>query len=306
MSFSLLRSQHPLISASLDTLFPLACCICRGTITKDSNEGNKRVYQDYKFSGKNSTYKKYKALKEVLWKRLLCKCCQQALLESMISYINKAHCACCGRPCRTSHKAPLCLTCLQHRTNKNLRIRSLFFYHQSARLLIRMAKYHQKQELANLLSLLVVSKIHSMFLPGSAYYSSDAAELSWESVCYVPSYSNNIMNRGFYSTHYISKTIAGALKTPFQAIYLKTEGINKTPRSHIPRERKFTEESPEYLCGFKNSENKKFTKVLLIDDVITTGSSISAAIKALSQAGVEKIDVLSIAQSKRLHRYLFR
>jgi predicted amidophosphoribosyltransferase len=169
-------------------------------------------------------------------------------------------------------------------------------------------KYQQNPEIGSFLSLMMAHEIHSLLLPGSVYYpdSSSGAQLGWDTVCYIPSHSENVIKRGFYSTHYVAKALSKLLSTPFLAIQLEPGGNTTSPRSLLPKERKISNEIPEYHLRFKRVKKSEIRRVLLIDDVITTGASLEGAVRSLGVLKADKLDILSIAQSGRLHRYLFK
>jgi predicted amidophosphoribosyltransferase len=48
--------------------------------------------------------------------------------------------------------------------------------------------------------------------------------------------------------------------------------------------------------AFEASERVTFSRVLLLDDVMTTGATASACAAALRRAGVQTVDVLTLAR----------
>ncbi len=298
MSLSLLRSQHPLLAPAFDLLFPPACTICQKALTQLNPEPVKP----------NGLPPKNTQILRHLTQKLLCKRCLKELLVNRILYEIEPHCACCGRFCKTTRDTPLCLLCQENRAYKNLRIRSIFYYQEAARSLIHNMKYQQKTEIANLISLMLITALPALFLPGSAYYAKElsGAQLGWDTICYIPSYKGNIVKRGFYSTHFIARKLSKILNIPLLEIRLETIKNTGTPRSLLPKGKKETQEIPHFKTQLKTDKRSEISRILLLDDVITTGASLQGALLALGSQQIQKIDVVSIAQSKHLHRYLFK
>jgi predicted amidophosphoribosyltransferase len=48
--------------------------------------------------------------------------------------------------------------------------------------------------------------------------------------------------------------------------------------------------------AFEGSERMTFSRVLLVDDVMTTGATASACAAALRRAGAQTVDVLTLAR----------
>jgi predicted amidophosphoribosyltransferase len=300
MSLLLLRSQHPYLCPIIDVIHPPLCICCKEEIRPKEPSILKRR--------KSSFLQNLTWIKMYLKERLLCPNCITSLGEEKINYEKDSHCACCGRFAITSNFTPLCIACSDKRPYQNLRIRSLYYYLPTSRQLIHQIKYNEKIEVANVVLLDLITSLPNMFLPGSIYYqlTNQGSALSWDCIAYVPSTKRNIKRRGFYSTYYITRKISRLLRVPFIELFIKTRKHTYTPRSWLPRNRR-NEEIPEFTI--ENAENivpSSNPRILLIDDVITTGGSIIGAIEACKILSPDAIDVISISQSKHLHRYLMK
>jgi len=292
---SLLRSQHPAFRYFADTLYPPLCATCDKTLTRiknasGSSKGNKLV----------NTY-------AYLRHSLICRNCLTSLDSQRIMYENFAHCESCGFKCETSDNAPLCLKCSERRPYPILRIRSLYQYHGNARILIHLMKYKERIEIANLLALSIYKSIPEIFLPGSLTHGGQGnhAALGWDSIIGIPSHRKNVLRRGFYSTQYLTQKISKFLGVKTNEYYLETLSTKIEPRSWLPAKRRLEEEIPLFQLKHKSnkrSQSLKSKRILLLDDVITTGTTLIGAIRALSKEEPARIDVISLAQSRSFQK----
>lgn len=69
---------------------------------------------------------------------------------------------------------------------------------------------------------------------------------------------------------------------------------NIVPQSTLNKQDRL--ENVKDVYQLKNGEQLKNKKILLIDDIYTTGSTVSECAKVLKQTAVEKIDVFTIAK----------
>lgn len=109
----------------------------------------------------------------------------------------------------------------------------------------------------------------------------------------VPLHKNRLRQREFNQTAAISFFLSKKLKIPLALNILRK--IKETPPQ--------TEVSGrERLINIKNafiaSENIKGLKVLLVDDVITTGATVAECAKALKRAEAKSVIVAALARSK--------
>lgn len=98
-------------------------------------------------------------------------------------------------------------------------------------------------------------------------------------------------NRGFNQTSLIASSLSILLEKPKLYLLEKKKTI---PQAQIGDKRKRQNNIRGAFFAKKGSGFPK--EILLVDDVITTGSTIKEATKALKQNGVERIYVFSVAK----------
>ena len=106
--------------------------------------------------------------------------------------------------------------------------------------------------------------------------------------------------RGYNQSLLIAKELVKQIhkKYPEQGIQLGLEYLYK-PKNIVPQStlnKQDRLENVKDVYQLKNGEQLKNKKILLIDDIYTTGSTVSECAKVLKQTEVKKIDVFTIAK----------
>ena len=119
------------------------------------------------------------------------------------------------------------------------------------------------------------------------------SEIDIDIICYIPMSRKAERKRGFNQCKLIANEIGYNLNIPVSNCIKKVK--------HTKEQKKLTkEERIKNLIGafeVKSNEDIKNKRVLLIDDVMTTGATIGECTKILKKSGVKEIIVLTIAKS---------
>lgn len=119
------------------------------------------------------------------------------------------------------------------------------------------------------------------------------SEIDIDIICYIPMIRKDERKRGFNQCKLIANEIGYNLNIPVSNCIKKVK--------HTKEQKKLTkEERIKNLIGafeVKSNEDIKNKRVLLIDDVMTTGATIGECTKILKKSGVKEIIVLTIAKS---------
>jgi len=122
---------------------------------------------------------------------------------------------------------------------------------------------------------------------------SDDVESSGEPfdwITFVPMSAGERRDRGFNQSRLLARLVARRLRLPYRRSLRK---IRRTRRqSSLPaRERR------RNLQGAYRSVTSRTGRVLLVDDIFTTGSTANACAQALREAGCESVTVLVVARA---------
>lgn len=155
--------------------------------------------------------------------------------------------------------------------------------------LIRIFKYHYIKELARPLAQLLIKSLEN---------------ISNIVIVPIPLHERRLKERDFNQAELLAKEIAEHYSLPLETGILKRKRA-VTPQAQIKdhKTRKTNikgifEISPEFSkkCVAENKNLLKNKTIILIDDVITTGATLSEAAQVLKRAGVKEVWGLVVAK----------
>lgn len=118
-------------------------------------------------------------------------------------------------------------------------------------------------------------------------------KINGDYICYVPMSKKSLKKRGFNQCEIIAKKIGEKLDIPVSRCIVKNK--NTKEQKTLSKE----ERMRNVVGAFEIRENSKIynKKIILIDDVITTGATLLECKKVLEKNAVEEITILTIAKS---------
>lgn len=109
----------------------------------------------------------------------------------------------------------------------------------------------------------------------------------------VPIHKKRRISRGYNQTELIAKSIAKHTKLRFENnILLKQKNI--LTQSMLTKTKR--EQNVKNAFGIQNVKRIINKKILIFDDIFTTGSTVLECARILNEAGIKKIGVLTIAK----------
>jgi len=110
----------------------------------------------------------------------------------------------------------------------------------------------------------------------------------------VPLHPKRLRSRGFNQSIVVARPLAKRLGVSFDVDTL----VRATdPGPQVDRERKERIQAVKGIFAVKDPQRIKGKKVLLIDDVLTTGATVNECARVLKKSGVSRVDVLTIART---------
>jgi ComF family protein len=185
-------------------------------------------------------------------------------------------CPRCATPITGAH---LCGHCLNQSPEQDLSF-SLFPYLDPIKYLIADLKYHDKIFLSAFFADLMAQKLKHRSLPSL--------------LIPIPLHPNRIRQRGYNQSFELAKALSVCLGIPTSNEYL-IKIINTQSQAAIP----FKARKKNIQHAFKCIQNHVPTHIAIIDDVLTTGHTASAAAKQLRKIGATTIEIWTIARAIR-------
>jgi competence protein ComFC len=171
--------------------------------------------------------------------------------------------------------------------NNHEKYTPLFSYRDpKVRLLIKSFKKERINSIGKNVSMILAEEILNFF--------NDEAISSKQNIYIVPIPISNkrLKERGFNQTDWIANL---AVKELGEGFYLSSKFLTKTKetqkQSTLSRSERLKNPKDSFRAPFDLS-NKK---IILVDDVITTGATVNEALRALKKAGAKNIHIYCIA-----------
>jgi len=203
--------------------------------------------------------------------------CDSCLVK--IKFINEPYCPCCGI-LFSSGENHLCALCLKKSWNFT-RARSVFVYNDTAAKAILGLKFGGRKA-----ALKTFSKFKEQCSPCRDLVIPD-------SIIPVPLHSNRLRQRGFNQSLLLARAFYPEEKEKIKKTALKRrrDTISQTGLDGSSRRKNMRD---AFLVQKEADVYGK--KIVLEDDVFTTGTTVNECARALKQAGAAQVDVLTLAR----------
>ncbi len=202
----------------------------------------------------------------------ICLSCYQSL-----PFIRYA-CTQCALPLEGEYRAnSLCGHCLKQSPVFDHSI-SLLRYENKVVQLVTRYKFHNSLSYSRLLAELLLRELIDAEKP--------------DCLIAVPLHSRRLYERGFNQSHELAKIIAKRLKIP-----LASEAVLRVRETEQQTGLNAKQRRQNIRGAFAVTATIKYKHVVLIDDVVTTGSTVNELARVLKKAGVQTVGIWSIARA---------
>jgi len=199
-----------------------------------------------------------------------------------IEYIEEPVCRKCGKPLLHTQFPQYCYDCvtMEHCFTRGA---SVGVFDGTLKQLIFNFKFKGKKRLAGLLSGLLIEKLETLNWPAV------------ECVVPVPLSRKRLSQRGFNQVHLLAKPVAKALNCKLVA-----DNLVKVKNTRLQRELSRGERLKNLKDSFrvKNPKQFKAKRILLVDDIFTTGATVDECSRVLLESGAREVYVLTLASGK--------
>lgn len=206
-----------------------------------------------------------------------------------LQHILEARCGRCFEPLSSAQRGSSgwCETCALCPPNSDS-IRFLWDYRQLARDFIRAMKYRPSVTLARVGGHLLRQSLPLLY-----------QEPSWDVIVPVPSSASTYKKRLFHPCSEMASIVALNSTIPLRELLIHDR--RRKPQAlldHTSRLRRLRS-----VFNLKKGVSLEGKRVLVVEDVITTGATISAATYTLQAAGARRVDVIALARTRVWNRF---
>lgn len=204
---------------------------------------------------------------------------------SEVTFITPPHCALCGLPFAVDPGGEaICGACSVQRPAFD-RARAVFSYDDKGRRLVLDFKHRDQTHGAAVFARWIVRAAPELCA---------AADL----IVPVPLHWTRLVKRGFNQSALIGRALGEATGTPFDPLILKR--VRRTPTqvglSPVARRKNVR---GAFAVAPKKEAVLAGKRVLLVDDVLTTGATVEGCARTLKKAGATAIDIVTLARVSR-------
>lgn len=197
-------------------------------------------------------------------------------------YVKEPFCMKCGKPVIDDGKE-YCTEC-EGNVRKYDEGRAVFIYDDAMRLSIYSFKYNDRQEYAKYYAKEIEAKL------GKKIKSWDADVL-----IPIPLHKSKQISRGYNQAYLIAKELSNLIKIP-----VENDVLIRDRKTTVQKNLNAKDRVNNVKNAFKIKQNNvKFKSAILIDDIYTTGATVSSAAEALKACGVKKVYFISLSIGRR-------
>lgn len=154
-----------------------------------------------------------------------------------------------------------------------------------ARQALLALKYRRRRTLARQLARLMVRRLRLGSDP-AAGAGPGRRRPPFDVVTWAPTTRARVAQRGFDQAELLARAVARELGVPCRRLLYRAHGPAQTGRGRVDR---------LAAPGFRPRPVVRSCRVLLVDDVVTTGATLAAAADALRGAGASEVRVVAVA-----------
>ncbi|MCM8794614.1 MAG: ComF family protein [Candidatus Omnitrophica bacterium] len=207
-----------------------------------------------------------------------CPLCPDCL--PLLRFLKPPWCAVCGRS--LAHQGAgirRCGICLTRRFAFD-QVISACHYEGPIKELISALKYEGHLSVSRFLGRILEEAVRGRLKPAQA-----------DAVVAVPLHPVRLRERSFNQAHVLASELAGRLGVPCRPDLLKREKPT-SPQTALRRRQRWENLRAAFTCRADSLEGKR---LLLVDDVLTTGATAHECAKVLKRAGAASVVVVTVA-----------
>ncbi len=202
---------------------------------------------------------------------------------SKLQFITEPKCAICGYPFEFQGLSLLCAKCLTKKPSFDKAV-AVFRYNYVLRKVVSTLKYSDQTFLAKKFAPLLFDKIKNEIA-------------DFDLIAAVPLHRKRLQKRKFNQAVLLAQNLAKLAPTLkfFPDLLIRTK--NTKPQIQLKKKERENNVKNIFALNAKYKELIKNKKILLVDDVTTTGATLENCAKVLKKCGSKKVVALTIAKT---------
>ena len=200
---------------------------------------------------------------------------------SQIKFISAPYCQTCGHPLPVTQTATQCPLCVQGNKNLFRMQRSRVYYDENSRPLILNFKFHDRTENAEFLARWLYTAGHDIWQQGA------------DVLIPVPLHQTRLRTRKFNQSALLCKELSKITGIPVDYTSLQKHRKTK-PQVECSGQMRVRNIKNAFTVKFP--QRLKDKRIVVIDDVMTTGSTLKECAKVLLSSGAKSVDALTVAR----------
>ena len=202
---------------------------------------------------------------------------------SLIYFIQSPHCTCCGLPFPDMEgEDHLCEECIVSKQSFSV-ARALGKYDKTLLEAIHLLKYRGKIAMGEVMGRLMAEREYKSLAIGN-----------YSLIIPVPLHPKRLKERGFNQSLVLAREIARKFSISLDFSILK-RNVHTKPQTMLKKKDRMLNVKGAFEV--KNAEKIKGEKILLIDDVYTTGSTVRECSRVLIRHKAAEVAVLTLARA---------
>jgi len=194
--------------------------------------------------------------------------------------ISPGHCSCCSRIFHSSASNHLCGTCID-RPPAFSSVYAVGAYSGSIKSAIHKLKYRNQLSLAPSLGKLITDTL-----------TEQTGTFTPDCIIPVPLHVSRLRRRGYNQALEIARPVAKRLKAPLEPMLLRRERNTPQQQGLTAKERQ-----KNLRNAFTLTRPTAARRVLLVDDVMTTGETLRECSRVLIDGGIEEVRVAVLGRA---------
>jgi ComF family protein len=203
---------------------------------------------------------------------MICKGCKEQLI-----YVGEPLCKHCGKPIEDEEKE-YCSDCERKKFHYD-RGFAVWVYDDAMKNSIAAYKYHSKKEYS-------MFYVHEML----RLYKVALHKLELDAIIPIPIHRSKYLERGYNQAELLAKGIGRDLRLPVLTKLL-VRNRKTIPQKKLSDKERLKNLSEAFAVNeqFLNTEITSIKKVLLVDDIYTTGSTVETCSSLLKSHGIDEV-----------------